>query len=184
MPLDSRQSLKIGKLISLILRHEPSKIGVEALEPGGYVPVAALLEGLERLGSRITREELDTLVRDSDKGRYSFDASETRIRANQGHSVLVDLGLTPKKPPDVLFHGTPERFVETIRREGLKRMARHAVHLSPDETTATIVGRRRGYPVVLRIDAARMSENGYVFTRSGNGVWLVDEVPPAYLDFP
>ncbi|RYG37346.1 RNA 2'-phosphotransferase [bacterium] len=182
--MDNRQSVRIGKLISLILRHEPQKIGIAALEPGGYVPVCTLLEGLARLGSPLSREELDELVRDSDKGRYSFDTSGTRIRANQGHSVPVDLGLDPKMPPAILYHGTPERFLEQIRRDGLQKMARHAVHLSPDEATATMVGQRRGRPVLLRIDARRMHEEGFLFTRSENGVWLIDAIPRQYIQFP
>lgn len=181
---DERERIRVGKLISLILRHEPGKIGLAELEPGGYVPIATLLSGLEGLGVHLTRENLDELVRESDKMRYSYDPGGTRIRCNQGHSVPVDLGLRPETPPELLYHGTPERFVEGIRREGLQKMARHAVHLSPDEATAVSVGQRRGRPVILRIDAARMHADGHVFHRSENGVWLVDSVPPTYIHFP
>jgi putative RNA 2'-phosphotransferase len=118
-------------------------------------------------------------VASSDKQRFALDGD--RIRASQGHSVRVDLGLTPLPPPPVLFHGTPERNVPAILREGLRRGDRHHVHLSPDARTATAVGARRGRPAVLSVDAAAMADDGHVFLRSANGVWLVDAVPPQYL---
>jgi putative RNA 2'-phosphotransferase len=178
---DEKDKTRLSKLLSLILRHEPAKIGLAELEPGGYVPVAALLAGLERLGLAATRADLDIVVAESDKQRFSYDETGTRIRCNQGHSVPVDLQLSPAIPPAILYHGTPEKSVETIRQEGLQKMARHAVHLSPDVPTATAVGSRRGRPVILRIDAARMHADGHVFYRSANGVWLVDGVPPDYI---
>lgn len=168
-------------MISLILRHEPERIGVE-LQPGGYVFVSDLLAGLARQGTGITREDLDRLVRESDKQRFSFDASGERIRANQGHSVEVDLQLEPRQPPEVLFHGTTARALEGIRRDGLRKMKRHAVHLSPDVETAIRVGGRRGKPLVLRIQSGRMHAEGHVFYCSENGVWLTDEVPPAFIE--
>lgn len=121
------------------------------------------------------------MVAKNDKQRFSFDESQTRIRANQGHSTPVDLQLDPATPPDILYHGTPAPNVDIILREGLCKMARHHVHLSATPATAEMVGRRRGRPVVLVVDAAAMGRDGFVFYRSANGVWLTDEVPPGYL---
>ena len=129
----------------------------------------------------ITRAELDEVVARNTKRRYSYDPTGTLIRANQGHSVVVDLRLEPVTPPKVLYHGTGERSVETIMREGLRKMARHHVHLSPDVPTARAVGARHGRPTVLAVDAAAMQRDGHTFYLSENGVWLVDHVPAAYL---
>lgn len=178
------RNTQVSKLLSLILRHEPGKIGLTELEPGGYVSVETLLAGLPRHGVRLTREELEAIVAASDKQRFSFDATGTRIRCNQGHSVPVDLQLSPDVPPETLFHGTPEKSVDAILREGLKKMARHAVHLSPDAETATRVGSRRGSPVILTVASGQMHADGFVFYRSENGVWLVDSVPARYLTSP
>jgi putative RNA 2'-phosphotransferase len=120
-------------------------------------------------------------VAQNDKQRFSFDPSSTRIRANQGHSTAVDLQLEPATPPDVLYHGTAEKHVAVILAGGLKRMARHHVHLSTTVPTATAVGKRHGRPVVLVVDAAAMSRDGFTFYCSANGVWLTDHVPPRYL---
>lgn len=130
---------------------------------------------------RMDRAALGRVVRDNDKQRFAFDDSGTRIRASQGHSVPIELGLEPAAPPDVLFHGTHPKAVDAILAGRLEKMARHAVHLSPDVETAMRVGARRGKPVVLRIDARRMGEDGHVFTRSENGVWLTEGVPPEYV---
>ncbi len=146
------------------------------LEPGGWAPVDALLAA-----SGMTRAELEEVVARNDKQRFAFDATGTRLRANQGHSVAVDLGLPAVTPPDELFHGTGEGAVEAILREGLERRGRHHVHLSTDIGTATRVGARHGRPVVLRVAAGRMHADGHVFHRSANGVWLTDAVPPGYL---
>ena len=129
----------------------------------------------------LTRAELDEVVAKNSKQRFSVDETGTRIRANQGHSVEVDLQLAPAIPPDVLYHGTGHRAVESIRRDGLRKMARHHVHLSRDVETAQKVGARHGRPVVFAVAAAAMHGAGHVFYCSENGVWLVDEVPPEYL---
>jgi putative RNA 2'-phosphotransferase len=167
--------VKLSKRLSYHLRHAPGEIGLE-LEPGGWVTVDALLAAL-----RITRAELDDVVAWNPKQRFSFDESGARIRANQGHSVAVDLQLAPAEPPPVLYHGTGEKNVETIRKEGLKKMSRHHVHLSADRETAEKVGARHGRPHVFTVDAAAMSADGSMFFRSENGVWLVEHVPPKYL---
>src|SRR5207237_2812420 len=157
-------------------RHAPEDVGLTR-EPDGWVPIDAVLAGAAAAGFRFTREELDEVVRTSDKQRFAIDETGTRIRANQGHSVEVDLQLEPSEPPAELFHGTAERNIAAILRDGLRKMARHHVHLSPDTETATRVGQRHGKPVVLVVDAAGMRAAGHTFYRSANGVWLVDEVP-------
>jgi putative RNA 2'-phosphotransferase len=167
--------VKLSKRLSYHLRHAPGEIGL-SLEPGGWVAVDALLAAL-----RITRAELDDVVAWNPKQRFSFDESGARIRANQGHSVNVDLQLDPAEPPAVLYHGTGARTVDVILKEGLQKMSRHHVHLSADRDTAEKVGARHGRPHVLVVDAAAMRADGFVFFRSENGVWLVDAVPPKYL---
>ena len=167
--------VRVSKRLSYVLRHHPESAGL-TLDEHGWVAVDDLLAAL-----RLTRAELDDVIARNDKQRFALDGTGTRIRASQGHSVAVDLGYEPAVPPDELFHGTVERFLPAIRAEGLRPGDRHAVHLSPDAGTARTVGARRGRPVVLRVDAAGMSRDGARFTRSANGVWLVDAVPPRYL---
>lgn len=179
--MDNARLVKISKYLSKHLRHQPERLGL-MLAPGGWVEVDHLLAVCARHQFSISREELSEVVALNDKQRFSFDETGTLIRANQGHSVPVDLQLEPTMPPDVLYHGTGQRSVEAIRREGLRKMSRHHVHLSPDVETAVKVGRRHGLPVVFRIDAAGMRQAGHVFYCSDNGVWLVDSVPPAYLE--
>lgn len=169
-----------SKFLSLVLRHDPGVIGI-ALDANGWVDVDELLAACERAGKRVSRELLEEIVSTSDKKRFSFSEDGRRIRANQGHSVNVDLGLRPMEPPDVLYHGTAERNLGSILRQGLVKGKRHHVHLSADTDTAKAVGRRHGTPVVLSIDAAAMVEDGFSFYRSENGVWLVDEVPAKYI---
>jgi putative RNA 2'-phosphotransferase len=181
--MNEKQMVRASKRISLHLRHAPEEIGL-VLGRGGWVGVDELLDALGRHGLSLTRGELDEIVSSSDKQRFAFDETGTLIRANQGHSVSVDLELPGSKPPDVLFHGTVATALPAIRREGLRPMERHQVHLSASEETATRVGSRRGRPVVLHVDAARMSADGHRFLVSANGVWLVDTVPPEYLTQP
>ena len=174
------QLVATSKFLSLVLRHRPDVISIE-LDAEGWVPVEDLLAACAQHGRAISREQLDTVVRTNDKQRFAFSADGTRIRANQGHSLPVDLGLVPVEPPDLLYHGTVPRFLDSIRRDGLTKGNRHHVHLSPDIQTATKVGKRRGRPIVLVIEAGRMFRDGHKFFRSENGVWLTDAVPPAYL---
>lgn len=178
--MDPKRLVHISKYLSKHLRHEPERLGLE-LEPGGWVQVDDLLAACAAARFPITPAELNEVVAKNDKQRFSFDPSQSRIRANQGHSTQVDLQLEAVPPPDILYHGTPAGSVDAILREGLKRMARHHVHLSSTPATAEIVGKRRGRPVVLVVDAAAMSREGFVFYRSANGVWLTDQVPPQYL---
>jgi putative RNA 2'-phosphotransferase len=143
--------------------------------------VEVLLGALERRGWPMTRDQLAEVVDTNDKQRFEWDLETDRIRARQGHSVEVDLGLAAATPPGVLFHGTPTRNLDAILQQGLDKRRRHHVHLSADTETARRVGARRGEHVVLVVDAARMHADGHVFRVSGNGVWLTDEVPASYL---
>ncbi len=143
-----------------------------------------LLEACRVHKHPISRQLLNEVVATNDKQRFSFDSDGSRIRANQGHSLSVDLELAPFEPPELLYHGTVDRFLESIRREGLTRQARHHVHLSADRDTARRVGMRRGRPIVLVVEAGRMHRDGTPFFRSENGVWLTESVPPQFLRFP
>lgn len=178
--MDGKRAVAVSKYLAAHLRHRPQRLGL-VLDRGGWVGVDELLAASARDGFPVTRAELEHVVATSDKQRYAFDAAGLRIRANQGHSVDVELDLPAATPPEVLFHGTVERFMEAIRREGLRPMGRHDVHLSADEDTARRVGARRGRPVILRVDAAAMHRAGHAFRRSANGVWLASAVPPEYL---
>lgn len=175
--------VRTSKLLSLILRHEPEKFGVQ-LDEGGWTSVAGLLEALAKHGYALDRQGLAEVVATSDKKRFAFDATGERIRANQGHSVEVELGYESASPPALLYHGTATRFVDAIRAGGLLKMQRHHVHLSADETTARAVGQRHGKPAVLVIDAAGMAAGGAAFFLSANGVWLVEHVPARFIRFP
>jgi putative RNA 2'-phosphotransferase len=152
------------------------------LDPAGWADVDELLEKADRAGFPITREVLQAVVEHNDKQRFAFSEDRHRIRANQGHTVPVDLELTSIPPPDVLYHGTSRGSAEMIRREGLTARGRHHVHLSSDSATATAVGRRHGRPVVFTVDAKKMADDGHTFYRSANGVWLTETVPPGYLE--
>ncbi len=173
----SRHDTALSKRLSYVLRHDPSSVGL-TLEDGGWVAVEELLTALGRHGRSVSRAELDRVVADNDKQRFAFDPTGSRIRAQQGHSLPVDLGLEPAEPPPVLFHGTPRRNVASILAQGLHRGGRHHVHLSSDVATARRVGGRRGDAVVLEVDTAAVRGTFY---RSGNGVWLTDAVPPEAL---
>ncbi|MET9203571.1 RNA 2'-phosphotransferase [Streptomyces bacillaris] len=176
--MDERRTVKVSKYLSRHLRHQPERIGI-ALDENGWVAVETLLSAAARHGFAITRAELDQVVAANDKRRFTVDGD--RIRANQGHTVTVDLDLPPAEPPAYLYHGAVARVLDAIRAEGLRPMARHHVHLSPDRETATRVGARRGRPLVLTVDAGAMHRAGHVFRVSANGVWLADAVPPEFL---
>ncbi|MET7514422.1 RNA 2'-phosphotransferase [Streptomyces sp. NPDC005480] len=178
--MDERRTVKVSKYLSKHLRHQPERIGL-TLDEGGWVEIGTLLAAAAAHGFRITRDELDHVVAANDKRRFAIEGS--RIRASQGHSVDVDLGLPPATPPAYLYHGTVAPALDAIRAEGLRPMSRHDVHLSPDRETATRVGARRGRPVVLSVDAGAMHRDGHTFRVSANGVWLTEAVPPRYLRF-
>lgn len=178
--LDQARQIKISKYLSKHLRHTPERLGL-TLAPGGWVNVADLLAACAAHQFPVSRAELEIVVTQSDKQRFAFDESKTRIRANQGHSTAVDLQLQPQTPPLLLYHGTAEQFLAAILQSGLLKMARHQVHLSDNLETARKVGMRRGRPVILQIDTSAMQADGFCFYCSDNGVWLVDQVPPHYL---
>jgi putative RNA 2'-phosphotransferase len=175
-----RNMVTVSKFVAKHLRHAPDALGL-TLQPGGWASVDDLLLASERLGFAISYDELIECVETSDKKRFSFDETGDLIRANQGHSVEVDLQLDEKEPPGVLYHGTVERFLASIMAEGLKKGKRHHVHLSNDTETARRVGARRGKPVILQVDAAKMHGQRFKFFLSTNGVWLADSVPAGFL---
>lgn len=165
----------ISKMISLILRHKPETIGI-TLDEHGWANVDELLKGVG-----IYMDTLELIVNTDDKQRYSFNEDKTLIRANQGHSIPVDVELTEVKPPELLWHGTGEKYAQSICNEGLVSKSRLYVHLSSDEQTAVDVGTRHGKPVLFRVAALKMYEDGYTFYLSKNGVWLTKHVPVPYL---
>lgn len=169
-----------SKLLSYVLRHRPDSIGLQ-LDANGWADVDVLLQRLAEHGKPVARELLERVVANNDKQRFAFDGGRTRIRASQGHSIPVDLDLAPAEPPDVLYHGTASRFLKSILASGLRAGNRRYVHLSGDVDTARRVGARHGFPVILRVDTARMRADGAVFYRSDNGVWLTGPVAPRYL---
>ncbi len=173
----------LSRFLSLVLRHEPERLGL-SLDAEGWLEVERLLSACQAHGLTLTRERLEHLVASSDKQRFAFDASRQRIRANQGHSLSVDLGLAPQVPPETLYHGTVIGALPSIREHGLVKGERHHVHLSLDEATARKVGERRGQPVVLTVNSGAMHKADHLFMCSANGVWLVDSVPPGYLGIP
>ncbi|NMH88974.1 RNA 2'-phosphotransferase [Flavivirga algicola] len=171
---------QISKFLSLILRHQPEKIGL-TLDENGWALVNDILE---KSKLQFTLEELNEVVITNDKQRFSFNADKTKIRANQGHSLkTVDLNLEAQIPPRFLYHGTVPKFIPKIKSQGLKKMNRQHVHLSKDRDTAIKVGSRRGKPVILSIRALDMYNNGHQFFISNNGVWLTDTVPFEFIDF-
>ena len=181
--MNRKEVIRVSKFLSRVLRHDPGLAGLR-LDPQGWTDVDSLLRGCRRAGMPLTRAALEEVIATNDKKRFALSADGTRIRAQQGHSVRVDLDLEPTTPPRLLHHGTTARFLPAIRAEGLRPMRRHDVHLSPDEATARRVGSRRGAPVVLTVDAGRMHDDGHLFRVTGNGVWLVAAVPPEYLGVP
>jgi putative RNA 2'-phosphotransferase len=175
--------VKVSKFLSYVLRHHPESIGL-VLEASGFVEVDLLLARCHANGRPYTRELLERIVRENPKKRFELSGDGARIRASQGHSIEVDLAYSPEIPPEVLFHGAPSSVVASILDEGLRKMARHHVHLAADRSAAREVGARRGKPVVLTVHAGRMHRDGHVFFRSTNGVWLTEHVPPRYLQVP
>ncbi len=175
--------VKSSKLIALVLRHRPDKIGLE-LDANGWADTQELLEKLNHHGHRFDLELLKEIVATNDKKRFVFSEDLSKIRANQGHSIEVDLNLAPKTPPSFLFHGTAEKNLLSIQKLGLIKGSRHHVHLSAEAETAKKVGSRHGKPVVLTVHAGEMRMEGHQFFQSENGVWLTDAVPAKYLAFP
>jgi putative RNA 2'-phosphotransferase len=168
----------LSRLLAYVLRHRPDAAGL-VLDPHGWADVDELVAGLCGMGRRVTAADVRRIADADAKGRYEI--TNGRIRAVQGHSVEVDLGLRPRRPPAVLYHGTVERNLASIMALGLRPGSRQSVHLSTDVASATAVGARRGRPVVLAVDAAGLHAAGHEFRRASNGVWLTDSVPPEHL---
>lgn len=180
---EERRLERISKFISMILRHKPQVIGI-TLDEHGWADVNELIKGINETGEEIefSKDTLETIVKTDKKQRYSFSQDRTLIRANQGHSIPVDVELEKKEPPKVLYHGTGVKSVKAIQEQGLLPMERLYVHLSTDVETATNVGKRHGTPVIFQVNAEQMQKDGYDFFQSVNGVWLTKEVPTKYLE--
>lgn len=171
----------ISKFLSLILRHKPEVLGI-SLDKEGWVSVAELLDKMQQKGMVVDLQQLQEVVDTNDKKRYSFSADGTKIRANQGHSLAVELGLEPLAPPAVLYHGTAIQNISSILKEGLERRTRQHVHLSQDSETVRKVGQRHGKPVILLIRSEQMHREGHLFYHSANGVWLTNAVPLKFIE--
>lgn len=170
----------IGKFISLILRHKPNAIGI-TLDQNGWANTQDLLNGLNVAGKKVDIEQLINIVNTDNKRRFSFNSDKSKIRANQGHSIPVNLGLLELVPPTILYHGTSEKFIESIKQNGIQKRSRQYVHLSSNIETAVAVGKRHGNPIVLKINTEQMFLDGYKFYLSENGVWLTDNIPYQYV---
>ncbi len=179
--MNEKRKTKISKFLSLVLRHKPEEIGL-ILDENGWANINDLLEKSAKVNNAFTFEELTEVVETNDKKRFAFDETESKIRASQGHSLKVDVGFEKKMPPKILYHGTAERNVKAILENGLKKIARHHVHLSSETETARNVGTRYGKPVIFKIDTTAMLAENFKFYVSANGVWLTDEVPPKFLE--
>ncbi|HEX5219970.1 MAG TPA: RNA 2'-phosphotransferase [Verrucomicrobiae bacterium] len=180
--MTDKETTKASKFLSLILRHEPERVGLK-LDEAGWVGVDELLKAVNRHGVPLSLEQLNYIVATNGKKRFAFSEDGWRIRASQGHSVDVDLQYPPQVPPEILYHGTATRFLEGIRKDGLQKMGRHDVHLSAETKVTLQVGGRHGKPVLLTIRAGEMHRAGHVFRCSANGVWLVNSVPPEFIEF-
>ena len=180
---EERRLERLSKFISMILRHKPEVIGI-TLDEHGWADVDELIKGINETGEEVefSKDTLEKIVKTDKKQRYNFSQDKTLIRANQGHSIPVDVELEKKEPPKVLYHGTGSKFVKSIQEQGLLPMERLYVHLSTDVETATNVGKRHGTPVIFQVNAEQMQKDGYDFFQSVNGVWLTKEVPTKYLE--
>ena len=181
MKMNQNEQRKLSKSLSYVLRHRPDTIGL-TLGDAGWVAVDELLAAFHRAGKHYRRDQIEIVVAESDKQRFELSEDGLRIRARQGHSVEVDLDYEPAVPPSVLYHGTAEQFIDAILEQGLNKAKRHHVHLSTNQATMRAVGMRRGKPVILKIDAAKMHADGHPFYVTGNEVWLTDHVPAEYLE--
>lgn len=180
--MTNEERVQTSKFLSYILRHRPDEIGLE-LDRAGWVEVDTLLVRAAEHGQTLTPDELEEVVATNDKQRFELSEDHSMLRARQGHSVTVELGYEPVAPPEILYHGTPERNLPSIREQGLLKGKRHHVHLSESIETTMKVAMRYGRPVLLTIQSARMHAEGLLFYRTGNGVWLTDCVPAKYLAF-
>jgi putative RNA 2'-phosphotransferase len=178
--INEKQITSISKFLSLVLRHQPETIGIE-LDQNGWTNVDILIEKSNIYGIKLDNETLKHIVETNSKKRFSFNETSDRIRASQGHSVEIELGYTSQKPPEILYHGTGEKSVQSILDTGLQKQNRQQVHLSADLETAIKVGQRHGKPFVFKVLAKQMFKDKFEFFISDNGVWLTDNVPTKYL---
>ena len=178
--MQAKELIRLSKFLSLVLRHKPEIIGIQ-LDEQGWTDVPTLIRKSEAAGVFMDMETLRFVVENNNKKRFLLDEAQGRIRASQGHSIEVQLGYSAQEPPEILYHGTAERFLKSILESGLQKRQRHHVHLSRDVETAIKVGSRHGRPVVLEVRAKEMQEAGFQFFMSDNGVWLTDAVPAHYL---
>lgn len=181
--MDKNKTKSISKFLSLILRHKPESVGIE-LDSNGWVDVEVLLLAMGSCGKGISRTQLEQVVETNDKQRFTFSVDGQRIRAHQGHSVDIELNLTPTAPPEILYHGTPEKNIVAIKHSGLEKMNRHHVHLHQDKQLALEVGQRFGRPVLLSIRSSKLHEKGHEFFVTDNQVWLTNHVPAEFIEFP
>jgi len=178
--INDKQITHISKFLSLVLRHQPETIGIQ-LDQRGWTDIDELIEKANSYGVKFDREILNHIVATNSKKRFAFNNTLDKIRASQGHSVEIELGYTNQKPPEILFHGTGEKSVQSILDTGLEKRNRQHVHLSSDFDTAVKVGQRHGKPFVFKVLAERMYNDNFQFFISDNGVWLTDHVPTKYL---
>lgn len=178
--MNKEKMKKLSKSLSYVLRHRPDSVGLE-LEDGGWVLVEDLLAAFKQNRKTMSYELLEKIVAECDKQRYEFSEDRSKIRARQGHSAKVDLGYEAAAPPDVLYHGTATKNLESIYQKGLVKGRRHHVHMSTNKETMIQVAIRHGKPVLLCIDAKQMFGDGYEFFVTGNNVWLTDHVPADYI---
>jgi len=180
--MNERERTTISRFLSLVLRHKPQEIGLQ-LDAQGWADVAELIEKAAVAGKIFTAQDLEEIVATNDKQRFAYNEGRTRIRASQGHSIEVELQLDTVTPPEQLYHGTVQKFLQAIQSQGLRKMNRHHVHMSRDRTTAEKVGERRGEAIILTINSGDMSREGFEFYLSANGVWLTDHIPVKYIIF-
>lgn len=178
----TKNVVNISKFLSLVLRHKPGEIGL-ILDENGWADVQELIEKVNRKAMKLDMETLEYVVDTNSKKRFAFNDDKSRIRASQGHSINVDLGLEPVQPPEFLYHGTAKDNIENIRKDGIIKRSRQHVHLSIDKGTAHNVGSRHGPPHILKIKALEMFNDGYHFYLSENKVWLTNEIPSKYIIF-
>lgn len=180
--MNEKTTKDTSKFLSLVLRHAPEKIQLR-LDENGWAKTNELITQCNKFHKKLNLELLDYVVENNDKKRFAFNDDKSMIRACQGHSIVVDLNMDQTMPPDFLYHGTVDEFLEAIKKEGLQKMSRQHVHLSQEKETAIKVGSRRGKPIVLIVNTKKMQEDGFVFYLSENKVWLTDEVPAKYIEF-
>ena len=178
--MNEKEITRVSKFISLVLRHKPESIGLN-LDEKGWAETSELLEKMNQSGTNISLDMLNRIVETNNKRRFSFNEDKTKIRANQGHSINVDLELKQKIPPQFLYHGTATKFLDSILKEGIKKKERQYVHLSIDIKTAITVGQRHGEPKILIIHSEQMHGEGFNFYLSENNIWLTEHVPVKYI---